>query len=247
MRPNVLTLVCVGFCLFPRSGVAAPKKPPKPAPGAAPTAKPAPAPKPDECAALAACVAQVEAAFEAGDFELAQRLVRRAEPLATTPVEQARVLILQGALDAQALGLSTPTVEDGVRAKFKEARRLDASASFLSIPAFARTDGLEKTWNEAAPPAPAIVTQAPPKTKPFPLWPMLLASGAVVAFGASGAVYGVASSTYERDRTVGLDAARFAAWENANRAEPFWHAAWIAGAALAVGAVVTFVLWLAAD
>lgn len=248
MRRSLLSVLCVGASLFASSGLAAPKKQPKPPPPP-PVAKPVPppAPKAEECSVLATCIAQVEAAFEAGDFELAQRLVRRAEPLATTPAEQARVLILQGALDAQALGLSTATVVDSVRAKFKEARRLDASASFLSIPSFARTDGLEKTWNEAAPPAPTIVTQGPPKTKPFPLLPTLLASGAAVAFGASAAVFYTTEGQYKQSLTMGLDAARFEAYQTGNRLEPVWNAAWIAGTALAVGAVVTFVLWLAAD
>lgn len=239
MRGVFLFLVLVGVSAF-----AGAKKPPKPPPPPPPeVSAPSPAPV-EQCLELAACLAKVEAAFEAGDFELAQRRVRLAEPLSTTASEQARVLILQGALDAQALGLSTPALSDAVRAKFKEARRLDERATFLLIPAFARTDALETLWNEAAPPAPIVVPDAPVKKKAFPLVPTLLGSGAVVALGVSLGLY-VSAVDMNTPRTTDMDDVTFSRHQTALSLNTASQVAWAVGAALAAGALVTFLFWLA--
>ncbi|MCA2981195.1 MAG: hypothetical protein INH37_23220 [Myxococcaceae bacterium] len=238
--------------LFSSAALAAPKRPPRAPPPAPPPVVAPPPPRAPACTALVACLTDVETAFETGDFELAQRLVRQAEPLAKTPAEQARVLLLEGALDAQSLGLKTPAGAEAVRMKFKEARRLDGGASYLTIPAFARTDGLELAWNESAPPLPAAVTPpvvavtpAPPATKRFPLASALLTSGLVVAVGAAVTMRLVAERESATASALPLDADRFRGWQQAAGLNTAAQATWMAGAALGVAALVTFFVWLA--
>ncbi len=217
----------------------------KPLPVSAPvTAQP--------CEVLTACLESVEAAFEAADFETAQRRVRLAEPLAKTPTDQARVLVLQGALDAQSLGL-TEAVKASVRAKFGEAMRLDPSLTSIAIPAFARTEALEALWTEARPVAPATPTivkvevpvpaiEVPPRR--FPVLGTVFGATAVAAL-ATGVTFGViANGQFRSAAEPGLiDLRRFELERPVQTSATIANIGFATAGALALGATVSFLIW----
>jgi hypothetical protein len=219
----------------------------KPLPVSAPvTAQP--------CEVLTACLESVEAAFEAADFETAQRRVRLAEPLAKTPTDQARVLVLQGALDAQSLGL-TEAVKASVRAKFGEAMRLDPSLTSIAIPAFARTEALEALWTEARPVAPAnptivkvevpvaaMVAEVPPRR--FPVLGVVLGATGVAAL-ATGVTFGlIANGQFRSASEAGLmDNRRFELEKPVQTSATIANVGFATAGALALGATVSFLIW----
>ncbi len=208
----------------------------------------------EACEVLAPCLESVAAAFEAADFETAQRRVRLAEPLAKTPTDQARVLVLQGALDAQSLGL-TEAVKASVRAKFGEAMRLDPSLTSIAIPAFARTEALEALWTEARPvappnptivkvevPAAAMVADVPPRR--FPVLGTVLGATAVAAL-ATGVTFGViANGQFQAAAAPGLmDQRRAILEEPVQMSATLANIGFAAAGALALGATVSFLIW----
>lgn len=209
----------------------------------------------DSCTEFAACLREVEAAFEGAEFERAQRLVRQVEPLATTPPEQAKVLVLQGTLDAQALGL-TEERSAQIRAKYAEAQRLDPTLTVIAIPAFARTEALEKLW-DAARPVVAVVTPPPerviqvvqppaPEVRPsrFPVLPTLLGAGAVAGGVTALALKLVADRMNEQLVSTRPDQALVKEWNDANTTLTASFGVAVGAGVLALSAVVTFILWL---
>jgi hypothetical protein len=176
-------LLCAAL-LASGPSVGAPKKPKK---------TPVPASKPAPCPNFSACVAELNDAFEAGDFEGAQRLASRAESLASGPKEAARILVLRGALDYQAA--PGAEVGDAVRTKFAEALRLDPELSVVAIPAYARTDALEALFlaarpkveapaaapEQPPPPPPVLLTQPAPEPRRFPVVATILGGVAVAS------------------------------------------------------------------
>ncbi len=208
----------------------------------------------EACAELAACLREVEAAFEGAEFERAQRLVRQAEPLATTPAEQAKVLVLQGTLDAQALGL-TEERSAQIRAKYAEAQRLDPTLTVIAIPAFARTEALETLWDAARPVA--VVVPPPPEriiqvvnpapqvpSNRFPVLPTLLGAGAV-AGGVTALVLEVVAGRMAGQLVASRpDQTLVKEWSEANTTLTASFAVALGAGALMLGAVVTFILWL---
>lgn len=176
-------LVCTGLLLIAAVTVAAPKKPKKPATPPPPVVK--------ACESFAVCTTELNDAFEAGDFERAQRLASRAETMAVSAKEKAQILVLRGALDFQSAAAGAD-VKDAVRAKFAEAIRLDGDVSVVSIPPFARTDALEALLIEARPKV------EPPQGEPPPSPPTLLlttepAPVPVRRFPVVGTIFGAAA------------------------------------------------------
>lgn len=228
---------------------------------AAPAKKKAPPKKPvvEACTELTACLAKVEAAFEEADFETAQRLVRQAEPLAKTSQEQARVLVLQGALDAQALGL-TDEVKAQVLARFTQAQRLDEALTVMAIPAFARTEALEALWNDARPPPPApvdapkeaIVQVVPlpavaPPARRFPVFAAVMGAVALAGGGAALGLERYAQGLNTRAIATPYEADAYPLWQNGN-AFLTASAVTAAGAGtMALAAIIGFFVWLGTE
>lgn len=243
----------LGVALLCLSAAAAPKKtkkaapPPKPVPVAP---APAPAPPP-ECAVFADCVKALNDAFESGDFEAAQRLAARAEGFAKEPKDQAALLAVQGALDAQSLGL-TPQTREAVKRRFGQAQRLDPALTVIAIPAFARTDALEALWEEARPvitPKPEVIVEvkevpveAPPPPKKFPVATTVLGALGVAAAGTGGAFGYLAGSTNARAMATPGDLARFQTSQQAQQQALIANACFAGAGGLALAAVVTFLV-----
>lgn len=154
--------------------------------------KPRPPARPAPCQTYAACVAELNDAFEAGDFELAQRLATRAESMTGDSKEKAQILVLRGALDYQAA--PGPEVAELVQARFAEAIRLDPELSVVAIPAFARTDALKElliaarpkvdvpTAEQRPPPSPPVLLAGPaPEPRRFPVVATLFGGIAVAS------------------------------------------------------------------
>ena len=219
--------------------------------------KPAPraAPKAPACDAFATCLQAIDLAFEATDFERAQRLARQAERFAGSGAEKAQLLVLQGALEVQA-NPGAPEGEATAKARFTEAQRLDPALTLLAIPAYARSDRLETLWKEAQPEikqlapaqpevAPQLVTIVPPIVQPrrFPLITFSLGAAAVVAAG-TGTVFGLLSrgSVEQRDRAL-LDLYRYQLTQTAQTQATVANVAFITAGTIALSALLTWLFF----
>lgn len=238
-------LVCTGLLLLATVSLAAPKKK-KPPPPPPPVAK--------ACESFVACAAELNDAFEAGDFERAQRLSSRAESMAVSPKEKAQVLVLRGALDFQSAAPGE-NVKDAVRAKFAEAIRLDAEVSVVSIPSFARTDALEALLIEARPkldapkkdpdppPPPVVISEPVSPPRRFPVIGTIVGTLAVASAAVGIGLRVDAEKAYADAKTVTVfdeDRARFVGRAQTNGAVS--TGLWIAAGSAAVLAILFLLL-----
>jgi hypothetical protein len=240
----------LGVALLCLSAAAAPKKTKKPAPPPKPVPlAPAPAPTPPaECAVFAECLKALNDAFESGDAEAAQRVAARAEGFAKEPKDQAALLAVQGALDAQSLGL-TPQTREAVKRRFGQAQRLDPGLTVIAIPAFARTDALEALWEEARPviaPKPEVIVEvkevpvevpAPPPHRKFPVATTVLGALGVAAVGTGGAFGYLAGSTNAQAMATPGDLARYQTGQQAQQQALIANACFAGAGALALALV----------
>jgi hypothetical protein len=219
---------------------------------------PPPAPALATCDDFEGCLTALGTAFEATDFEKAQRLARLAETFAQAPAQRARLLVLSGALDVQALGLADPAIAEAVTSRFEQALKLDRGLTSMAIPAYARTEALEALWRAAevrARPPPVLtpkvevrpaaaepVVVAPPPPRRFPVAPVVL-GGLAAAAGGTGLGFGLASGASLKLRDLApTDATGWGYQVQAQQQALYANVAFAVAGAAVLAAVLTWLL-----